>query len=321
MAIKTVTLNGTEQCVSELDGINAIIVNNTTEMLYASAKAGIVPYADGVIEIKAGASRSLLDANGTVYLLGNSGRAELTGTAANVNFNMPSSPADGDGDNKSSKMPYMNGIIGYFLPGNADISEGKWHNSADNFSDEITLRGVSTKGSAVHFSADSTSFGEYSPPAEPSVFYMVVKMNTEPVTSGSGMVVTKGSSGTDQKYGRNILWGPGAGYSFSCAWSGHGVYSNDKGIGEYKLLCVSVNGNIADFYVDNTYIGRTDSLTGNFNGKMYINSESLGGTGNIVDTPCDMDVIMCAFGLGYHTSEQVSANCEWLMGKINGDWG
>ncbi|MDE7194649.1 MAG: hypothetical protein K2O14_11865 [Oscillospiraceae bacterium] len=97
MATKTVTLTGAEQRVDELGGLNALIVNNTTQPLYASARAGIEPYADGVIEIKAGASRGLPDTNGTVYLLGNGGRAELTGTSASVNFNVPSSSSEGGG--------------------------------------------------------------------------------------------------------------------------------------------------------------------------------------------------------------------------------
>lgn len=97
MATKTVTLTGAELCVDELGGLNALIVNNTDAPLYASAKAGVTPYADGVIEIKAGASRGLPDTNGTVYLLGSGGRAELTGTSAGVNFNVPSQSADGGG--------------------------------------------------------------------------------------------------------------------------------------------------------------------------------------------------------------------------------
>lgn len=97
MATKTVTLTGAEQRVDELGGLNALIVNNTDAPLYASANAGIEPYADGVIEIKAGASRGLPDTNGTVYLLGNGGRAELTGTSAGVNFSVPSSSSEGGG--------------------------------------------------------------------------------------------------------------------------------------------------------------------------------------------------------------------------------
>ena len=60
MATKTVTLTGAELCVDELGGLNALIVNNTDAPPYASANAGIEPYADGVIEIKAVAGLSLL---------------------------------------------------------------------------------------------------------------------------------------------------------------------------------------------------------------------------------------------------------------------
>ena len=97
MATKTVTLTGGELCVDELGGLNALIVNNTDVPLYASAKAGIEPYADGVIEIKAGASRGLPDTNGTVYVLGNGGRAEITGTSAEINFSMPPASEEGGG--------------------------------------------------------------------------------------------------------------------------------------------------------------------------------------------------------------------------------
>ena len=87
MATKTVTLNGAEQRVDELGGLNALIINNTTEVLYVSAKSGVVPYADGVIEIPPGEAQTLLDSNGTVFLLGSGGRAQLTGI---VNFKQPS---------------------------------------------------------------------------------------------------------------------------------------------------------------------------------------------------------------------------------------
>ncbi len=100
MATKTVTLTGAELCVKKLGGLNALIVNNTDSPLYASARAGIEPYADGVIEINSGASRGLPDANGTVYLLGSGGRVELTGTNAEVNFSVPSASDEDGGELK-----------------------------------------------------------------------------------------------------------------------------------------------------------------------------------------------------------------------------
>lgn len=104
MATKTVTLNGTEQRVDELGGLNALITNNTTDVLYASAKAGVVPYADGVIEIQSGEAQTLPDSNGTVFLLGSSGRAQLTGI---VNFKMPSRRSGGGGVTRAE----VNGIV------------------------------------------------------------------------------------------------------------------------------------------------------------------------------------------------------------------
>ena len=104
MATKTVTLNGAEQRVDELGGLNALIINNTTEVLYASAKAGVVPYADGVIEIQPGEAQTLPDSNGTVYLLGSSGRSQLMGI---VNFKMPSRRSGGGGVTRAE----VNGIV------------------------------------------------------------------------------------------------------------------------------------------------------------------------------------------------------------------
>lgn len=104
MATKTVTLNGAEQQVDELGGLNALIVNNTTEPLYASAKAGVVPYTDGVIEIQSGEAQTLPDSNGTVFLLGSGGRAQLTGI---VNFKMPSRRSGSGGVTEAE----VNGIV------------------------------------------------------------------------------------------------------------------------------------------------------------------------------------------------------------------
>lgn len=96
MATKTIKLNGVEQRADELGGYHTSITNNSGHPIYASAKPGVVPYADGVFEIAAGNRGKVLDTNGTVYLLGDEGRAELTSTISE-NFNMPSSLAGGGG--------------------------------------------------------------------------------------------------------------------------------------------------------------------------------------------------------------------------------
>lgn len=67
--IKTIALTGAETAVS-ISGQNCDIRNDGTDVVYASTEAGIVAGADGVLSIPAGGAAKLLDANGTVYLLG-----------------------------------------------------------------------------------------------------------------------------------------------------------------------------------------------------------------------------------------------------------
>lgn len=77
--IKTVTLNGSETKVDGLSGQNTIIINKSSGAVYASNSPGIVPEADGVIEIPAGGRDGLYGTHGTLYLSG-SGKVELRGT-------------------------------------------------------------------------------------------------------------------------------------------------------------------------------------------------------------------------------------------------
>lgn len=53
--IKTVELSGVEQTVTGLDKNNTLIINNSDDSVFASNKPGVEAYADGVIEIPAGA--------------------------------------------------------------------------------------------------------------------------------------------------------------------------------------------------------------------------------------------------------------------------
>lgn len=95
--IKTVTLTGTEVEVSDLGGQNVAVKNLGGGAIYASPYPNVAAGADNVVEIPAGGGEVVLDANGTVYLLG-TGRAQCTGTPyATPNFKMPSSSASGGG--------------------------------------------------------------------------------------------------------------------------------------------------------------------------------------------------------------------------------
>lgn len=77
MNIKTINLTGAEVAV-KVGGGNSEIKNNGTETIYASATSGIVAGADGVVSIPAGASVTVTDTRGTVYILG-TGSVEVVG--------------------------------------------------------------------------------------------------------------------------------------------------------------------------------------------------------------------------------------------------
>lgn len=77
MNIKTINLTGGEVAV-KVGGGNSEIKNNGAATIYASAASGIVAGADGVVSIPAGASVTVTDTRGTVYILG-AGSVEVVG--------------------------------------------------------------------------------------------------------------------------------------------------------------------------------------------------------------------------------------------------
>lgn len=105
VSTKTIILENVETSVTGLTGSNTLVINNSSDPVYASRNEGITPYTDEVIEIAAGARDTIVGTNGTVYLLG-SGRVELRGVDY-VGFNAPSSSIgtddDGNGINDTTK--------------------------------------------------------------------------------------------------------------------------------------------------------------------------------------------------------------------------
>lgn len=90
---KTVNLTGGETVVTGLGGHNTALQNLGSYTVYASAKSGITPEADGVCAIPAGGSVIIPDTRGTIYLYGE-GIVQLNGTDwQNSNFKQP--PSDG----------------------------------------------------------------------------------------------------------------------------------------------------------------------------------------------------------------------------------
>lgn len=102
--IKTVELTGSEIEVSDLGGQNVAVKNLGDGSIYASPYPNVVAGADNVVEIPAGSGEVVLDANGTLYLIG-TGKAQCTGTSyATPNFKMPSSSQSGGGGGKSQDV-------------------------------------------------------------------------------------------------------------------------------------------------------------------------------------------------------------------------
>ena len=77
MNVKTIKLTGSEVAV-KVGGGNSEIKNNGVDTIYASASSGVVAGADGVVSIPAGASVTVTDTLGTVYILG-TGSVEVVG--------------------------------------------------------------------------------------------------------------------------------------------------------------------------------------------------------------------------------------------------
>ena len=105
--IKTVTLTGSEVKVTDLGGQNAAVKNLGSGSIYVSTKPNITAGADNVIEIPAGAGEVVLDAHGTVYIVG-TGKVQCTGTSYAVpNFKLPSSSSGGGGGTSDVTKEYV----------------------------------------------------------------------------------------------------------------------------------------------------------------------------------------------------------------------
>lgn len=99
--IKTVTLTGSEVKVTDLGGQNVVVKNLGAGTVYASAFPNVSAGADNVVEIPSGAGEIVLDAHGTVYIVG-TGKVQCTGTQySTVNFRLPSTSTSGGGGGTS----------------------------------------------------------------------------------------------------------------------------------------------------------------------------------------------------------------------------
>lgn len=84
MALKNITLTGTEIAVTGLDGSNAAIRNDGAGVIYAAKQSGITPGADGVLSIPVGGSAVLHGIVGEIFALG-TGAATIISSDFNDN--------------------------------------------------------------------------------------------------------------------------------------------------------------------------------------------------------------------------------------------
>ena len=116
---KTVNLTGAEVEVTDLGGQNVAVKNLSAGTIYASICPNITAGADNVVEIPAGSGEVVLDARGTVYLLG-TGKVQCTGTPyATPNFKMPSSSGEtsGGGGGGETGSVFIDGeVLGVVAP-------------------------------------------------------------------------------------------------------------------------------------------------------------------------------------------------------------
>ena len=104
---KTPILTGTEVCVECLGGQNAAVQNLSGDTIWASAFPNVTAGADNVYEIPASGGVVVLDAHGTIYLLG-TGKVQVTGTDyATPNFRQPSSSNGGGGGTSDVTKAYV----------------------------------------------------------------------------------------------------------------------------------------------------------------------------------------------------------------------
>ena len=307
--IKTVTLDGGELKVEGLNGQNTEIINKSSRAVYASKSPGIVPEADGVIEIAANTRDGLNGTNGTLYLLG-TGKVELRGTDYSVNFRQPSSSTGGGGGTPTAEtMPHMDGIVGYFTPDTLDIPGGRWKNTLNG--NDIILSGGSAENECLHLTKND--FGSLTTD-EPRTIYALFRTNLTGTEYNSMYaeyysILSKHMTTFAQYREFAIVVSPDI--MLSCRQSS--VQSNVSALAVH-CVCITRNASIAKLYIDGEYQGETRAALGDYNGE-YLLNKSLRGSGS-GDQSGDHSYKMLAFGSEEHTAEQIAQNSAWLANKI-----
>ncbi len=329
---KTPILSGTEVCVEDLGGQNAAVKNLSDSTCWASIYPNITAGADNVVEIPAGAGEVVLDAHGTVYLLGN-GKVQCTGTDYSTpNFKMPSSSASGGGGDTpiGETMPHLDGLKGYFDWQDADTENAVWKNKLGEACTLELVGDCSVQDDCLRFSASGLGKCNIENPAH--VIYAIMKV-ADPYIFNTNypqfiseisnfaynnrlclcLAPRNGVMSTGADNGMRLIAG---------AW-GSPNYSVNTYATNYYVYCLardedfnfSVYTNLDFDY--SFVIGNTTKVSAaGYLGTTLLNSESKNGTTfNPENASIASDWKFFAIGDGVQTPEQIRENIAWLAKK------
>ena len=143
MNIKTINLTGAEVAV-KVGGGNSEIKNNGTDTIYASAASGVVAGADGVVSIPAGASVTVTDTRGTVYIIG-TGSVEVVGKDFVAPVFKSAAAAGGSGDNLLINPDFSINQRGKSYYEGTSYSVDRWRGYHGNEKVNVTQDGITVE--------------------------------------------------------------------------------------------------------------------------------------------------------------------------------
>ena len=210
--VKTVEISGAEVKVEKLGGQNVAVKNLGSAPIYASIQPNITAGADNVVEIPAGAGEVVLDANGTLYLLGN-GKVQCTGTNyASPNFKLPSSSSGEGGKTVAGSTAYMLDnavdypIVDLRLYGKSTQTQYSGKNLLNNIGTSVEVEGVS-------FTINNDGTIKVTGTATRQVY--VIINSAQPLIVGEKYILSGcPEGGWHDKYRLNVRFGEAGAYEY-----------------------------------------------------------------------------------------------------------
>ena len=244
MTSKTIALSGAEIEVSGLNGANAHIRNDGTDVIYASTMPGITAGADGVISIPAGQAAAVYGACGTVYLIG-TGSVQLVGSDYTACPFKTSAQAGGSGADEVARAAINE------HSGNAEIhvtadEKARW-NAVDYSNPNLLINPdfkINQRGYQIYHAYGgqlSTETEKYNADYFVDGWKFIYGGETAEITDDGIVLTLSGNQGVKQPIDSKLLKSLGGKIvSFSIDWE-------------------LVSGNYANFYFNNKSVSSYDT--------------------------------------------------------------